>query len=64
MTSDNQHVSWRVGSYCNDGACVEVGFDDLEVRIRRARTEEPVVVFTRDEWSAFVRSAKEGEFDL
>ncbi|GIF95555.1 DUF397 domain-containing protein [Catellatospora citrea] len=63
MTSDNQHVEWRVGSYCDSGACVEVGMGGEEVRIRRSRTSEPVVVFTREEWAAFLRSAKDGEFD-
>ncbi|GAB4053603.1 DUF397 domain-containing protein [Catellatospora paridis] len=64
MTSDSQHVTWGVGSYCEGGACVEVGVSGDEVLIRRARTEEPVVVFTRGEWAAFLRSAKDGEFDL
>ncbi|GAA2382369.1 hypothetical protein Cme02nite_53540 [Catellatospora methionotrophica] len=64
MTSEEQHVAWRVGSYCDTGACVEVGTAGDEVRIRRARTDEPVVVFTREEWAAFLRSAKDGEFDL
>ncbi|MEU7825876.1 DUF397 domain-containing protein [Catellatospora sp. NPDC049133] len=64
MPSDSQDVEWRIGSHCDSGGCVEVGMGGDEVRLRRARTEEPVVVFTRDEWTAFLNSAKDGEFDL
>jgi hypothetical protein len=64
MASNSGAVDWRVGSYCDTNACVEVGFGEGEVRVRRARTGDPVVVFTHDEWTAFLRSAKAGEFDL
>lgn len=64
MASDDERVAWRIGSYCDTSACVEVGYGGGEVLVRRARTDDPVVVFTRDEWQAFLRSAKDGEFDL
>ncbi|GAA1384808.1 DUF397 domain-containing protein [Catellatospora chokoriensis] len=64
MTSEERHVEWRVPSSCDSNTCVEVGMADDEVRVRRARTTEPVVVFSRAEWTAFLRSAKDGEFDL
>ncbi|WP_186315590.1 DUF397 domain-containing protein [Catellatospora sichuanensis] len=64
MTSDSRNIEWNVGSYCDTAACVEVGMGDGKVRIRRARTSEPVVVFTHEEWTAFLRSAKDGEFDI
>ncbi|WP_244871270.1 DUF397 domain-containing protein [Catellatospora sp. IY07-71] len=65
MTSDDsEQVTWRIGSYCDTNACVEVGYGTDEVRVRRARTDGPAVAFSHEEWTAFLRSAKAGEFDL
>lgn len=64
MTSDSDQAKWRIGSYCDSSACVEVGYAGDEIYVRRAGSDAPVVVFTRDEWTAFLRSAKDGEFDL
>ncbi|GAA1611353.1 DUF397 domain-containing protein [Catellatospora bangladeshensis] len=65
MTSDDsERVTWRIGSFCDTSACVEVGFGAGEVRVRRARTDGPDVVFSKEEWAAFLQSAKAGEFDL
>ncbi|MEV4414830.1 DUF397 domain-containing protein [Catellatospora sp. NPDC049609] len=64
MASDSGRVEWRIGTYCDTSACVEVGIGEDGIRVRRARTDGPVVVFTRAEWAAFLQSAKAGEFDL
>ncbi len=48
-----------------DGSNVEVAFVDDLIGLRNsAEPEGPVLVFTRDEWDAFVGGAKDGEFDL
>jgi hypothetical protein len=45
--------------------CVEVAFVDGAIAVRDARQEDgPVLLFTQEEWDAFVAGAKDGEFDL
>ncbi len=64
MTSDSGHIEWRTGSFCDSGACVEVGFGPDQIYLRNAGSEEPVLAFSHEEWTAFLRSAGTGEFDL
>lgn len=64
MTSDSDHIEWRTGSFCDSSACVEVGFGHEEIYLRNAGSEGPVLAFSREEWTAFLRSAGNGEFDL
>lgn len=59
----------RVSSFCNLGGCVEVDItvtDHVVVRDRKQATYlvRPTLVFTREEWSAFIAGVKNGEFDL
>ena len=47
--------------------CVEVAFgeDDESVNVRDSKNPEgPVLTFTPDEWDAFIKGVKQGEFDL
>ena len=55
--------STRSGPYCDN--CVEVAFvgDGIAVRDSKNPTG-PALLFTTDEWDAFVGGAKNGEFDL
>jgi Domain of unknown function (DUF397) len=47
------------------GNCVEVGFlADGQVTVRNSRHPDgPELVFTGAEWDAFLRGARDGEFD-
>ena len=57
------HKSTRSGPY-NDN-CVEVAFVGGAIIVRDSRTPDgPQLVFTPNEWDAFVEGAKDGEFDL
>jgi hypothetical protein len=48
-----------------DEAAVEVAFVDDLIGLRNsADPAGPVLVFTQDEWDAFVAGARDGEFDL
>ncbi|MGI9000448.1 MAG: DUF397 domain-containing protein [Pseudonocardia sp.] len=58
--------TWRKSSFSGDeGNCVEVAaLDDSGVAVRNSkRPDQATVVVTRAEMSAWVRGAKDGEFD-
>ncbi len=55
--------SSRSGPYSDN--CVEVAFVDGAIALRDSKHPTgPVLVFTPEEWDAFVEGAKNGEFDL
>jgi hypothetical protein len=67
LQADLTHAAWqkssRSGPNCDD--CVEVAFVDGVIAVRSSnRAEGPVLLFTQEEWDAFVGGAKDGEFDL
>ena len=59
-------TDFRISSFCSGGGCVEVGsLPGGSVAVRDAKDPErrSSLVFTADEWSAFVAGVKNGEFD-
>ena len=55
--------STRSGPNCDN--CVEVAFVGGAVALRDSKNPAgPALIFTPDEWDAFVEGAKDGEFDL
>ncbi|MFL6115787.1 MAG: DUF397 domain-containing protein [Catenulispora sp.] len=56
---------WRISSRCAGGDCIAVKSDGAQILIRDSKDPDgPVLVFTRDEWIAFLDGAKAGEFDV
>ncbi|MGY1900516.1 DUF397 domain-containing protein [Nocardia gipuzkoensis] len=57
-------LDWRVSSFTDNETCVEVAGtpDTIYVRNSNAR-EAGTVAFTRDEFSAWLKGCKAGEFD-
>lgn len=54
--------STRSGPNCDN--CVEVAFLGGAIAVRDSKNQSgPALVFTPDEWDAFVGGAKDGEFD-
>jgi hypothetical protein len=76
MTNETRHhqssellagARWHKSSHSGyQGNCVEIAaLPDGEFAIRNSRHPEgPALIFTRSEYAAFVRGAKDGEFDL
>ena len=57
------HKSTRSGSPSDN--CVEVAFVGGAIVVRDSRNPDGAqLVFTPNEWDAFVEGAKDGEFDL
>ncbi|MCC5574434.1 DUF397 domain-containing protein [Microtetraspora sp. AC03309] len=60
-----EEPAWRTSSYSAEDNCVAVA--DLPegcVGVRDSKNQDgPVLVFTPEEWDAFIAGAKAGEFD-
>jgi hypothetical protein len=64
--TDLTDVTWEKSKHSNpNGACVEVAhLPDGEIALRNSRFPDgPALVYTRAEITAFLASAKEGQFD-
>ncbi len=55
--------AWHRSSACGHTACVEVQFERAVVRVRNSQRPDQTVEFTNDEWAAFMRGARAGEFE-
>ena len=68
LTHQLNDAVWRKASHSNGNGgnnCVEVAFLDTGVAVRDSKDRSgPALMFTTAEWTAFVDSAKEGEFDI
>jgi hypothetical protein len=65
--ADLSGATWRTSSFSQDGGqCVQAAFlPDRGVALRHSRDPEgSVLIYTRGEWDAFLKGAKDGEFDL
>jgi len=66
MEIDHHKLHWFKSSFSAAGNCVEVAHmpgGGVALRDSKDRAKEPHV-YTRGEWEAFLRAAKNGEFDL
>ena len=59
---------WKKSSRSNGNGgnnCVEVAILDADVAVRDSKNRSgPALIFTAAQWTAFVNSAKDGEFDV
>jgi hypothetical protein len=64
---DLDGVTWRKSRHStNEEGCVETAFlADGRVAVRDSKDRQgPALVYTPPEWDAFLKGAKDGEFDL
>lgn len=66
MSLDNTLLPWRRSSFCGGGTCVEAApMGDGRVMLRDSKKPDGGAhVFDADEWSAFLRGVRAGEFDF
>lgn len=65
-TPELARAAWRTSTRSNGlGQCVEIAEVGDVVAVRDSKQPQgPVLVFTPEEWRAFIGGAKDGEFDL
>jgi hypothetical protein len=57
-------AAWKKSSQSQSGSCVEVAFVDGAIAVRDSKDRTgPVLLYTPDEWEAFIGGVMEGEFD-
>jgi Domain of unknown function (DUF397) len=62
---DMSGADWRKSSHSAEGNCVEIAFLGDSVAIRNSNDRQgSMLVFTRADWRSFLRSVRDGEFDL
>lgn len=64
FTSASGYIAWRISRHCDGGECVMVAEHDGSILVASTRSKNgPFIRFTPDDWRAFVRMAKSGDFD-
>jgi hypothetical protein len=63
--ADRAALTWRKASRSlATGACVEVAPASGQIAVRDSKDPDgPILLYTADEWAAFLDGAKKGEFD-
>jgi predicted secreted Zn-dependent protease len=65
VNQTGQPLTWRRSSRCDTGQCVEVAGSGSAVLMRDSKHPDgPVLVFSAEEWNAFVAGVRQGEYDL
>jgi hypothetical protein len=61
---DLSRAQWRTSSFSgSNGDCVQVAFVANHVAVRDSKDPHgPALIFTPDEWTAFLAGARDGEF--
>jgi uncharacterized protein DUF397 len=62
---DLPRAVWRKSTFCGNSSCVEVALLDDTVALRDSKNlEGPHLLFTHEEWTAFINGARRGEFEI
>jgi Domain of unknown function (DUF397) len=63
VTADLSSVAWQRSTYCANSSCVEVALLENQVAVRDSKiAKSPILLFTQEEWTAFLAGARRGEF--
>jgi hypothetical protein len=62
-TSSLPLSAWLKSSFCQTSSCVEVSRQGEFIAVRNSRHPDTVVRYTAEEWHAFSRGVRAGEFE-
>ena len=54
---------WERSSYCGGGSCIEIRHIDDLIEMRDSKDPRNVLTFTAEEWAAFTKGLRAGDFD-
>jgi hypothetical protein len=58
-------LTWVRSRRCDSSSCVEAALVGDEIAVRNSQDPDgPVVVFSRDEWRAFLGGVQDGDFQF
>ena len=64
MKVDLATANWRKSSHSGANGCVEVARGGDRIAVRDSKDPSgPILLFTPQEWRAFVAGVRDGEFD-
>jgi hypothetical protein len=64
MHTSKTDADWQRSSFCANSGCVEVGrLSGGGIGVRDSKAEGLVLAITTDDFQAFIRGVKAGEFD-
>ncbi len=55
---------FKKSSHSGGSACVGVAIENEKIHVVNTKEGQTTVVFNREEWLAFIRGVKDGEFDV
>jgi len=55
--------TWIRARRCSSSACVEVAATDEFIHLRASECPDLEILFTHDEWIAFIGGVRDGDFD-
>jgi len=62
-TQPDTSAQWVRSRFCESGACVEVAVSGETIMVRDSKNvDQPVLRFTRAEWTAFLDGVAAGDF--
>jgi len=62
---DRSIAGWRTSSYSGVNGCVEVAVVGDQVAVRDSKDPGgPVLLFSTQEWQAFIAGVRDGEFEV
>jgi hypothetical protein len=61
---DLASARWHKSSYSGTSGCIQVAYIDGYIAVRDSKESQgPALVFNTDEWQAFIKGVRDGEFD-
>jgi hypothetical protein len=61
---NHEGLAWRVARDCDGGSCIRVAPHEGMIVIGDTKNPDgPVLFYSHDEWLAFVKGIRQGDFD-